>query len=141
MGISARIVRQPRFSALRFTRSEMRKITEAARNELVQRFYSGLRPNLSPAAPLKTGYAISKSKRTGRRAIRDWRMKKDLIATTRVTVSNASMGLIKFPADSVRIAQRREQQDSMFDLGPREEKAGTAVAQQFLSKALKRAAK
>lgn len=138
---SVKVTREPQLGAPRFTRSEMREIVQAVRDGVVDVIHDGRLPDLSPAKPLNRGYAISKSKKTGRAAFRDWRLKADIAETAVVTVSDASVGLIKFPAATVRLALIRETQDSMFALSRISEAAGFDVAQKYLAKALARAVK
>ena len=139
MALKLKINRTPRISSIRFTRSEMREIGTAVRDAEVDRIHQGLKPDLSAAKPLSRGYAITKTRKTGGRAIRDWRLKNDLPASLKVTVASPELAIIKFPAETVRKALVRERSDDMFSMSERGEDAGNKLAQNYLEKAVKRA--
>ena len=151
-GISAKVLRAPRIGDIRFTRTEMRNILDATSDAEVKRIRSAQKLDLSAANPLKVnvsakgwpyGYAIDKTKRTGRNR-RDWygvpgRNPEHMLDALRSTVQSGTSGTIKFPASVAKRAAIREANDDMFSLSILGEKAGFDEAQKYIDKALKRA--
>lgn len=146
MRATIKVTRAPRLDIPRFTRNEMRDITESVKDAEVGRIKEAKLPDGSPARPLavverngrRSGYAIQKQRKTGRNR-RDWTFTGAMLNGLKVTVSDPSTGIIKFSSDQVRKAAIRQASDEMFDLSADGEKAGSKTAAQYLDKAIVRA--
>lgn len=149
MRIKSKIVRVPKIGAPRFTRTEMREIGDAVKDEEIARIRSARKVDGNPAAPLKVkhrksgapyGYAIEKQKKKGRNK-RDWKWSGDMLESLKTTVSDPTRAVIKFSAAQIKKAAIRDAKDQMFGLSGRGEKSGVSVAAKYLDKAIQRATK